>query len=96
MCVSWHATEHSWRSGDHLCESILFFHCVGPGYHLIKFSGKRLYLLSHLVGPGFGYLHCSGAFRLPLLPRLSFLRLLSDPALTTEHSGFHWAASHQH
>lgn len=93
MCVSQHATEPSWRSEDHLCESILFFHCVGPGYYLIKFRGKRLYFLSHLVDPGFGYLHCLGAF---ILPRLSFPRLLSDPALTTEHSEFYWAASHQH
>lgn len=52
ICVHMHAMTRVWRSEDHLEELFLSFYHVGArdGTQMVRLSGKRLYLQSHVVG----------------------------------------------
>lgn len=49
---------HAWRSEDNVCESILFFHQVGPHYrtHVVRPGNKHLSQGSHLPSSDFNAL----------------------------------------
>lgn len=52
VCVCFHVkiVGHMWRSEVNPLDSVLSFHCVGPGMELARLGGTCLYLLSHFYG----------------------------------------------
>lgn len=59
VCVCWGSYVCVWGSEDNLQESLLSFHCVGPGEQT-RLSSRYLYQLSHLTSPhhpNTGYLY---------------------------------------